>query len=220
MMNLGIVAQKSETYKQLKELLQTDNKSIYKIDKKSTLNQLNGLIVIMENKESFTKVISWLLACQMHQQIFVWVFSEISLKDEKKVMLDLGANDVITTMSSLSDLAIKVNNTFNRISYIINSKENNNLESLLNTNNQTICINGKDLFLTRQEFKLINILYQKKNVTVSYEELLNSLWNDSKRKANYMLANTVFHLREKVAKSNDFEIKTVRSKGYMLQLKK
>ena len=65
---------------------------------------------------------------------------------------------------------------------------------------------------------LVHFLYANKNQCVTYQQLLSSLWSESSMDKKYLVANLVFHLREKLEKKEGITIKTVRSRGYMLKI--
>ena len=99
-------------------------------------------------------------------------------------------------------------------------KENQKLE-LIERNNSVFLGGEKEVLLTHIEFRVLNTLYDHPKVTVSYEELYASVWKDNRvEDKSYRLSNIIFHLRKKmgvVPNTPEF-IKTVRSKGYMLDI--
>ena len=82
---------------------------------------------------------------------------------------------------------------------------------------------GKEIPLTKKEYQALELLYNNPCKTISYEEFKEKLWvlePDIDNK-NYRIANLIFHLRNKIETNiaDPKFIKTVRSKGYMLDLK-
>ncbi|WP_430602386.1 hypothetical protein IGJ02_002723 [Enterococcus sp. DIV0724b] len=218
MLNLGIIDNENNLDATLEGLLKPENYHVSIVDKKEQIQQLDGLVIVMKTKQDFPNIIDWLLACQTIPNVFVWIFSEVLLESEETIMMSLGANDVVTSTANLPHLSIVIKNTFFRLKNLIVEKQEISSMKLLNKENQTVYINGEELLLTRKEFNVLQILYDHKNTTVRYEEFLENLWADQSKENIFLVSNVIFHLRNKVNKRKDIEIKTVRSKGYMLKI--
>lgn len=219
MLNLGIIQQEIKADAMLDSLLELENCCVSTVDKKEQLQQLDGLIIVMKTKDQIAIVIDWLIASQTTPTLFVWIFSEVELEHEQMMMMSLGANDVVISTANLPQLSIIIKNTFSRLNGRISEKINHSLEKFLNEKNRTAYINGDEISLTKKEFELLNILYENKNTTVHYEELMDKVWKNHSKRNTFLIANTVFHIRNKMKKSKNFDIKTTRSKGYMLKIK-
>lgn len=71
----------------------------------------------------------------------------------------------------------------------------------------------KQLLLTKKESKVFYYLFQHINQTVSYQYLLNHVW-DNKPVSHGRMRDTMLNLRKKVS---DLNIKTIHSIGYLLE---
>ncbi|WP_176271500.1 helix-turn-helix domain-containing protein, partial [Enterococcus sp. 7E2_DIV0204] len=78
-------------------------------------------------------------------------------------------------------------------------------------------INQREVFLTKKESDLFSFLYKNKNNTVFYDKITSAIWPQNNKIKNYIIANLVFHLREKIKESRELELVTVRGRGYMLR---
>ncbi|EOH92494.1 hypothetical protein UAW_03014 [Enterococcus haemoperoxidus ATCC BAA-382] len=90
--------------------------------------------------------------------------------------------------------------------------------------NLSVVIDGEEeIILTRKEFQAMELLYNNPCRAIPYEEFKEKMWNPEQNEPekNYRIANVVFHLRNKIEQNpmNPRFIKTVRSKGYMLDIK-
>lgn len=130
--------------------------------------------------------------------------------------MELGANEVIMDEAQIHRLSLIVKNTFQRINRTIESRNNGLTESFVNEQNQSVLVNGTEKLLTRNEYQAFTLLYEKKDTCVPYEFLIPTIWPNNEKANLYTLANVIFHLRNKVSESNEFTIKTIRNKGYML----
>lgn len=215
MATLGILEERT-IQKELVEAFQKDEHVIEIIEKKEQLHQVDGVVLPLTKKEEFPPLIDWLLACQKTPSVFVWVFSTISLDMEQDILMSLGANDVVTHETQLSRLSLLVKNTFLRLDHTNTIKKIPANQEVLNMKNQSIQINQVEHTLTRKEYQLLDLLYEHRGSCVTYDSLLAALWPNTLKRELYKLTNIVFHLREKLKGSEEFVIKTIRSKGYML----
>lgn len=219
MLTLGILGIDSAMYQTLEKKFKSEVYKLIKVEKKKQLEQIDGLILSMDEKKQMSIIIDWLLTCQKTPSVFVWIFSTIPLDYEEDVLLGLGANDVVMTKSRESNLVQVVKNTFSRLEYSNKTQKRSIDHQIINDTNQSILVNGMEQPLTRKEFQIFSLLYEHKNMSLSYENLLNRLWPNADENELYRIANIVFHLRKKIKDSDEYAIKTVRSKGYMLQTK-
>lgn len=201
-------------YDTLKE--QMDPAFFTPITEKETMIQLNGVILPIQMKEQLPQVIDWLLFCQEHPRVFVWVYSTTPLDYEQELLLQLGANEVV--INNPPRLTLIVKNSLIRLTASREMRKTQIKGLFLNKSNQSMYVNGQEELLTRKEFLLIQCLYEKKETCVTYDELVQLLWPNNPNKDLFMLANTIFRLRQKLNKSKSYEIKTIRSKGYLLHL--
>ena len=220
MQSLGILTDNRKYEVELQQLFKELEFQLITIKEKDSFNQLSGLIIHLSKKNSLAEVIDWLLFSRSNPEVFIWLIYKDSVVHEQNILLELGANDVITTDDELAKLPYIVKNTFSRIRIVKeDTTANLNETSFLNEENQTVWVNKEERPLTRTEFRLLSILYDRINTTVSYEELFEETWSDECENQLFRVSNVVFHLREKINDSNKYEIKTTRSKGYMLKEK-
>lgn len=92
-------------------------------------------------------------------------------------------------------------------------------------NNFSVVVDGKkEVRLTKLEYTTLYFLSQKPNIAFSYEEIYEELYSDRENEVDttkkYRVSNIIFHLRKKIEEmtSSSKYIKTVRSKGYMLDI--
>lgn len=124
-----------------------------------------------------------------------------------------GADDYITKPFSLPVLKARIDNIFRR-------KENKNAEIFfenltLNLTTMTARINNENLELNRQEFAVLQLLLENKNVHLFREKIIDSVWGYNMYEVNdNTLTVTIKRLRNKL-KGYEKYIKTVRGIGYM-----
>ncbi|MHC5228294.1 winged helix-turn-helix domain-containing protein [Enterococcus sp. LJL99] len=220
MQSLGILIDNEQSEIELMQLFKELKFQLLTIKEKTSFNQLNGAVIYLTKENCLAKIIDWLLFSKLNPEMFVWIVYKEPLKHEQDILLELGANDVLTTSNELAKLPFIVKNTFSRTRRTDDDIETSvRKNSFLNEENQTVWINTQEKSLTKTEFRLLKILYERLNTTVSYNDIFKEIWKDDCKNKLFRVSNVVFHLRKKVNDSDQFEIKTTRSKGYMLKEK-
>ena len=129
---------------------------------------------------------------------------------------EMGADDYMTKPFSLSVLLSKANAVQRRIEQKIKGQS----KSLrFDSAKQTVEVRGQPITLTRNEWRLLNTLWQNAGQTLTREQLLESLWDiDGEFVDENTLAVNIRRLREKVEEnpSNPVIIENVRGIGYKL----
>lgn len=218
LLKLGILTDQYTSNNELINIFQSSDCELLQIKEQSQLTLLDGLVIEMNGENRLVETIDWLIASNKNPSAFVWIYSNAPIENEKKILFELGANDVITSFADLNKLSYIVKNTFSRVRNRASDRLPKTKHSLLNERNQTVFVNGKEKELTLIEYRLFSYLYERANDTVSYEELCEKLWNSNSEENRFRLANLICFLRKKTNKSDQFSIKTTRSKGYVLKL--
>lgn len=124
-----------------------------------------------------------------------------------------GADEYITKPFSLPVLKARIDNIFRR-KYLKNSEIICDGLSL-NLTSMTAKLNNENLELSKQEFAILNILLENKNINVVRERIIDSVWGYDLYEVNdNTLTVTIKRLRQKLKGYGKY-IKTVRGIGYM-----
>lgn len=221
MLNLGVIEDTKSGEKWADEL-QNDLYDVVEVNRKDQLAHLDGVVIPMEKTEQLSQVIDWIIACRINPTAFIWVFSEVPLETEKKIMMSVGATDVISLPETSTYLSMSVENTFVRLENKYKEKDQKQqgvCQTLqLNEVNQSAIVNDVEKELTRLEYKLFSLLHQNPNTAVTYNQIVETLW-PGKEAGTTRIANIICHIRTKIGQSEAYSITTVRSNGYMLRVK-
>lgn len=196
---------------------------------------LDAIIVRENSLKDTAKTCNILIKLRERTNALVWVFPTSSQKLVRTIYLELGAVGIIPEDCEANELQLIISNNLEK-----KKKGNDKVFGNENTlsssecegyeyskelqlvpRNHSVRIVGKgEIPLTRLEYKIMDILYKNMNNAVSYEELYEAIWGKEFNNQNYRVANLIFHLRGKIERSsvNPEYIRTVRSKGYMLDL--
>lgn len=129
-------------------------------------------------------------------------------------LLDLGADDYLSKPFSIPELISRIKALLRRPSKITNSiTKIKNLE--IDKQRQTLKIEGKDIYLTKKEFLLLEYFTDHPGVVVSRNELMEHVWDI---KANFFSKTIEMHivnLRKKINQNKKISlIKTISGRGY------
>ena len=128
-----------------------------------------------------------------------------------------GADEYITKPFSLPVLKARIDNLFRR-------KNLKNREIICNSlsldlSSMTAKLNNENLELSRQEFAVLSILLENRNINVVRERIIDSVWGYDLYEVNdNTLTVTVKRLRQKLKAYGKY-IKTIRGIGYMWEEK-
>lgn len=152
-----------------------------------------------------------------------WVraFSEIpvimlTVKNAEEYVLkgfEGGADEYITKPFSLPILKARIDNLFRRRH--IENMQIVSGELSLNLASMTAKLNDENLELSRQEFAVLALLLENKDINIVREKIIDSVWGYDLYEVNdNTLTVTVKRLRNKL-KGYGGHIKTIRGIGYM-----
>lgn len=129
--------------------------------------------------------------------------------EEKVDLLKSGANDYVTKPFDFLELdaRIDINIRKEKISEIVYKTLK------LNTENYSVYLEEKPVFLTKTEFELVKLLIENKEEIVSRDRIVEKIWGWEA--SDNLLDSTIKKIRQKLGKE---KIKTVRGIGYILKI--
>lgn len=132
--------------------------------------------------------------------------------------MDMGADDFVVKPFDLSVLVAKVNAMIRRTySFAGQTEILEHRGVILNLENTCIIFQGKDIELTKNEFKIIKILMENKEKVVSRNQLMTKLWESESFIDDNTLTVNMGRLRKKLEEIELYDfIKTKKGIGYMV----
>jgi DNA-binding response OmpR family regulator len=142
----------------------------------------------------------------------------LTAKDKESDIIEgfeAGADDYITKPFSITELVARIKAVLKR------TKSTNDLnlkvrDIVYNANSKEILIDGDKVSLTRLELSLLLEFMKNKNILLTREYLLDTVWEDSSDKKVKTVNVAIKRLKEKIDPDKTKEyIKPVRGEGYI-----
>ena len=147
-----------------------------------------------------------------HNIPVIFVTAKESVLDRVKG-LRLGADDYIIKPFETIDLLARIEvvlRRYNKNSHIIKFK---NIE--VDTNQRSVKLNDKEVYLTVKEYELLILLLQNKNIALSRDQILDRVWGFEYGGETRTVDIHIQRIREKLDLKNN--IKTVFKVGYRFE---
>ncbi|MGX7264724.1 winged helix-turn-helix domain-containing protein [Enterococcus crotali] len=187
---------------------------------KNPIKKHIDFFIIIEDHLSLMEVFEIITSIRKYEQGLIFLLVEPEHEQQKLFYLKIGA-----------DIVVKIDETWEILKYMMLNlgrqkvyekpmlTKNNQL--VLNDYNLSVAIEGEEVFLTKNEFRLLRLLNKTPNITISYREINEYLWNKKNDTQVANIANIVFNLRDKLKQIEgaDHYLVTIRSKGYMLNIR-
>ncbi|MFC4077846.1 response regulator transcription factor [Salinithrix halophila] len=131
--------------------------------------------------------------------------------------LDLGADDYITKPFRVKELVSRIKATIRRNRMVNQNKKMHFRDLVIDFANHKVLKNGKDVFLTPIEYKLLVTLAKNRQQVLTRHQILDKIWDSSGEFIdNNTLSVHIRRLRGKIEDdpTNPVYILTIRGVGY------
>ncbi|MCF8242702.1 MAG: response regulator transcription factor [Melioribacteraceae bacterium] len=140
---------------------------------------------------------------------------------DKVLGLELGADDYVTKPFSLRELLARIKAVLRRSENISTGNESNDIvigRITVNFNRYTARENNTEIPMSHKEFEVLQYLWNRKNSTVSRDDLLKDVWGQEVFTTTRTIDNFILKLRHKVEINSNHPkiILTVHGIGYKL----
>lgn len=136
---------------------------------------------------------------------------------DELISMNYGADDFITKPFNTQILLARIHNIFKRIDRIGSTRIDAG-KFMIDVARSSFIYEGEEVELTRNEFKILYLLVEKKGSIVSREEIMNDLWDSELFIDDNSLTVNINRLRNKLKESGlENIIETKRGQGYMIK---
>lgn len=176
------------------------------------------LDVMMPNMDGFTLAKEIKLKNKNIPIIFI---TAKSLKEDKLIGYDLGADDYITKPFDEEELLWKIKAVIRRVP----ENKNNIKQDIISIgkyefdfNNQSLTINGKTQRITEKESDILNYLSQHRNHVIKREAMLKELWGENDYFLGRSLDVFISKMRRYLKEDSTITIENVFGVGFIFNV--
>lgn len=172
-------------------------------------------LVLMDVSLPFYNGYHWCKIIRKNSKVPILFISAADENLNLIMAMDLGADDYLTKPFELELLQIKIRALLRRAYEYIETKNIFYKDIRLNCDNMIISRENKEMELTKNEFKILEILLEKPGKVVNRDEIIDKIWQTDSYIDDNTLTVNVMRLRKKLEEINIFElIKTKKGVGY------
>ena len=136
---------------------------------------------------------------------------------DELLSINYGADHYVTKPFNIQILLAKISSLLRRTSFGNNIEKIDAKDFILNISKSLIEKDGKEIELTKNEFKILKYLIQNRDKIVSREGIMDYLWESESFIDDNTLTVNITRLRNKLEElSLDKLLQTKRGQGYML----
>lgn len=172
-------------------------------------------LVLMDVSLPFYNGYHWCKIIRKNSKVPILFISAADENLNLIMAMDLGADDYLTKPFELELLQIKIRALLRRAYEYVETRNIFYNDIRLDCDNMIISRENKEIELTKNEFKILEILLEKPGKVVNRDEIIDKIWQTDSYIDDNTLTVNVMRLRKKLEDINIFElIKTKKGVGY------
>lgn len=230
METIGIVNITGELSEEYIRMLKKEDYQVVPINPETNMTtvskDIDGVIIFDEEQKNVGETCNLILKIKDASIPFIWTFSKEIPEVNRLVYLQLGAMGNFHENCEPEELRLIIRNTMMSRNNITETKKREMPKKpshgfeLLSDNRSVLLGGDKEIGLTKLEYQLLELLFKKEGRAVTYEEIHEDIWGKKQEFSRARIANLMFHLRQKMEVDPLYPkyVRTVRSRGYMLDL--
>ncbi|MBP3888921.1 MAG: response regulator transcription factor [Cellulosilyticum sp.] len=181
--------------------------------------QFNPQLVLMDIGLPFYNGYHWCMEIRKLSKVPIMFLSSASDQMNIVMAMNMGADDFVTKPFDLEILQAKIGAMLRR-TYDFNTETGFLVHkgAVLNTLNTELRVNGEKVELTKNEFRILQHLFEHKGQVVSREALMKRLWDNACFVDDNTLTVNMTRLRKKLEEVGlEQFIVTKKGLGYLLE---
>lgn len=185
---------------------------------KATAENLPDMILldIMLPEEDGLQILQKLRTNPETKRIPVIMVTARGSEYDKVIGLDSGADDYLSKPFGMMELVSRIRALYRRTCEAPDDGDFHVGDLHVCSNKHTVTVCGEPVTLTYKEFELLCMLLKNRELVLTRDQLLNSIWGYSFDGENRTVDVHVRTLRQKLGKCGDL-IETVRGVGYKIR---
>lgn len=181
--------------------------------------QVKPHLVLLDISLPYYNGFYWCGEIRKVSQVPILFLSSHSENMDVVMAVNMGGDDYVAKPFSMEVLIAKINALMRRTySYFVDTQTLHAGGAVFHTADGTLQIGGERLELTRNESRMLRLLLERKNTTVTREQLMKALWDDEHFIDENTLTVNINRLRKKLsAVGLDALIQTKKGEGYIIR---
>lgn len=152
-------------------------------------------------------------------RIPIIVLSSIANTSSKIDLLKSGADDYMTKPFDIEELVVRLEVLQKRYMELPNNSTEKYKNVAFCWDENKVVRDGKEIFLTNKEGKLLKYLVRNKGKVVKSDDLIKHVWNVGPGYHSNILQSLIRHLRKQLDENFKFKlIKNIHGVGYIIEL--
>lgn len=136
---------------------------------------------------------------------------------DELISMNYGADDFVTKPFNTQILLARMNNIFKRLDRTTGTRIDAG-HFIIDAGRSSFIYGGEEVELTRNEFKILYLLVEKRGSIVSRDEMMNGLWDNELFIDDNSLTVNINRLRNKLKEAGlENIIETKRGQGYIIK---
>jgi len=177
------------------------------------------LLDIMLPEEDGLSILRKLRSRPETEKIPVMMLTAKSSEYEKVIGLDAGADDYLPKPFGMMELIARVRALLRRAKKNTIQQKSYHIGCLyVSPEKHIVQVNGQEITLTFKEFEMLCLLLKNKDIVLTREQFLNSVWGYSFDGENRTVDVHIRTLRQKLGEAGAY-IRTIRGIGYKIEEK-
>ncbi len=153
-----------------------------------------------------------------HSQVPIIVVTSRDTEMDELMAMNLGADDFIAKPYNTQILLAHIASVLKRSTRENISERMDCGSFVLNLSTSSLEVDGRQVELTRNELRILSLLYEKRGAIVSRDELMAQLWSSNLFVDDNTLTVNINRLRTKLAEAGLGQvIETRRGQGYLVK---
>ena len=184
----------------------------------SAFSECNPHLILLDLSLPFYNGYHWCSEIRKVSKVPIIFISSASDNMNIVMAMNMGADDFIAKPFDLDVLTVKIQAMLRRsYDFVSQSTVLEHMGAMLNLTDASLLVNGEKLELTKNEFKILQLLFENAGQTVSREAIMKRLWDNDCFVDDNTLTVNMTRLRKKLEGAGaDLPIQTKKGLGYQI----
>ena len=183
-----------------------------------------SVIILIGHTEKY--ILKNIVEIRRNSESFIIVVYKFSGLHEKIKLLELGADDYLAAPFDINELRAKIKAVLRRMHMQLNTETFDgsciHIKNLVvDTKHKKVCLEGREIKLTRTEYKILLYLSRNAGAILSIRQISNYVWKEHIPISTNSVICHIRNIRRKLGSdgSRQIYIETIKGRGYRITTK-